>query len=104
MIPREFLGAHRDEILSRSRLRVSTRATPAPTVVEITDGLPLFLDQLSEALRRGRTNEAADHSELRESVTVSIFSIKGGLSRRSFMTTGTFAKSSRGLPWNSPLR
>lgn len=68
----EFLTSHRDEILSRSRARVATRACPEPTDLEITHGIPLFLDQLiatlAGALDRGHTisKDASHHGEIRQ--------------------------------------
>jgi signal transduction histidine kinase len=64
----EILLARRDELIERWRQRVlgtvSPRTLPAP---EIINSLPIFLEQLIEALRRARTaavaSPALDHSE-----------------------------------------
>ena len=56
-----------DEILEKARARVATRSAPPPTEVELTVGLPLFLDQLREALRRVRVREVADHDAIKRS-------------------------------------
>ncbi len=63
----EFLEEHRGEILARARLRVAARNAPRATDVELTTGLPLFLDQLREALRRSSSHEVLDHAEIEES-------------------------------------
>ena len=49
----EFLASHRDELVVRCRAKVATRPAPPPTEEEISNGVPLFLDQLSEELRQG---------------------------------------------------
>jgi signal transduction histidine kinase len=54
----EFLTANRDEIIARSRAKVAERAAPRPTEAELKNGVPLFLNQLIEALRvSGASNE-----------------------------------------------
>jgi signal transduction histidine kinase len=54
----EFITLNRDEIIRRCRTKVATRSSPAPTAAEIDHGVPLFLDQLVEALRRGQSSSA----------------------------------------------
>ena len=49
----EFIQTHRDEIIKRCRAKVATRSVPPPTSAEIDHGVPLFLDQLVEALHTG---------------------------------------------------
>lgn len=49
----EFIGLHREEIIRRCRSKVAGRSTPLPTRSEIDHGVPLFLDQLGDALRAG---------------------------------------------------
>ncbi len=66
----EFIGVHRDEILGRARTRVSLRDAPMATEAELTLGLPSFLDQLGEALRRASSHEAVDHLEITSSAKV----------------------------------
>lgn len=48
-----FIAGNRDEIIVRCRAKVATRLMPVPTDAEIDFGVPLFLDQLMEALRHG---------------------------------------------------
>src|SRR5687768_3010434 len=55
----EFIEIHRDEIIGRCRAKVAVRSVPPPTEAEINHGVPLFLDQLAEALRSGDTSAAA---------------------------------------------
>jgi len=49
----EFIAAHREELIRRCRAKVATRTMPPPTEEEIDFGVPLFLDQLVDALRLG---------------------------------------------------
>jgi signal transduction histidine kinase len=49
----EFIAVHRKEIISRCRMKVATRSVPPPSEAEIDHGVPLFLDQLIDALRLG---------------------------------------------------
>jgi signal transduction histidine kinase len=48
-----FIAANRQEIVTRCRAKVATRSIPAVTEAETEHGVPLFLDQLREALRLG---------------------------------------------------
>ncbi len=48
-----FVAANRGEIITRCRAKVATRSLPTPIEAEIDHGVPLFLDQLMDALRRG---------------------------------------------------
>ena len=75
----EFITLYRDEIIRRCRAKGAARSVSPPTDAEIAHGVPLFLDQLSDALRLGQT-ESADisasallhgHDLLRQGLTVS---------------------------------
>jgi signal transduction histidine kinase len=50
----DFIAVNRDEIISRCRAKVAMRSVPPATAVETDHGVPVFLDQLKEALRRGQ--------------------------------------------------
>ena len=52
----EFIAVNRDELISRCRSKVATRFLPPPTDAEIDHGVPVFLDQLIDALRLGLTS------------------------------------------------
>jgi signal transduction histidine kinase len=75
----EFIAVNRDEIISRCRAKVSARSTPPPTEAEIDHGVPVFLDQLTDALRLGLITSPAitrsaikhGHDLLRQGFTVS---------------------------------
>lgn len=65
---REFIMSNRDVILSRAHAHVLGRAGPYSTQkADRTKGLPIFLDQLSEALRKASVDELLDHNEIWES-------------------------------------
>jgi signal transduction histidine kinase len=55
----EFIGVNRDEIIRRCRAKVAARSSPPPTPAEIDHGVPVFLDQLCEALRERTASTAA---------------------------------------------
>ncbi len=59
----EFIRANRDEIISRCRAKVATRSMPPPTAAEIDHGVPVFLDQLVDALAAGRRIRSGDRPE-----------------------------------------
>jgi signal transduction histidine kinase len=48
----EFIATNREEIIRRCRAQVARRSIPSPTQAEIDHGVPVFLDQLADALRR----------------------------------------------------
>lgn len=48
----EFIIANREEIIARTRSKIAKRSAPTPTGQELKSGVPLFLDQLVETLRR----------------------------------------------------
>jgi signal transduction histidine kinase len=73
---RDFVNANRNQILAQARLRVIERSGAhavrqtilgAAADEDRTKGLPIFLDQLGEALRRARAHEKLDHTEIQES-------------------------------------
>lgn len=48
----EFPTFRRDEVIARPRARVANRTAPPPMEAELEHGVPLFLEQLAETLRR----------------------------------------------------
>jgi signal transduction histidine kinase len=54
----EFITLNRDTIIKRCRAKVAARSIPLPTETEINHGVPLFLDQLGNALRSGEAGSA----------------------------------------------
>ena len=48
----EFLVENREELIARARSKVVSRRVPQPTDYELQFGVPLFIDQLVETLRR----------------------------------------------------
>src|SRR3979409_430024 len=55
----EFIEINRGEIIRRCRAKVAVRSVPPPTRAEIDHGVPMFLDQLVEALRLGLSSSPA---------------------------------------------
>jgi signal transduction histidine kinase len=55
----EFITLHREEIITRCRAKVAGRSMPPPTESEIDHGVPMFLDQLVDALQSGSIGDAA---------------------------------------------
>ena len=51
----EFIGANRDEIIERCRAKAASRLVTPLTGAAMEHGVPLFLDQLANALRLGLT-------------------------------------------------
>ena len=49
----EFIAFNRDDIIQRCRAKVARRSVPPPAQAEIDHGIPVFLDQLGDALRLG---------------------------------------------------
>ena len=50
----EFVETYREAIIAKTRVKVSTRPWPPASTAELENGLPIFLDQLSETLRLGK--------------------------------------------------
>jgi len=63
----DFLRSHRDAIIARTRARVALRTSPEPTDVELTNGIPVFLDQLGDALRVAKSSDVIDHEQIGKS-------------------------------------
>lgn len=70
----EFLSENREELIRRCRAKVSKRAAPPVTALELEHGVPLFLEQLVEALRCEQANPSNHDGVLdsRHSTAVSI--------------------------------
>jgi len=64
---RDFVEANRDKILSEARERVIERSGASTSDPDRTKGLPVFLDQLEEALRKATAHEKLDHTEIQKS-------------------------------------
>lgn len=64
---REFVEANREKILAQAQERVVKRSGASTTDPDRTKGLPIFLDQLEEALRKATAHETLDHTEIQTS-------------------------------------
>jgi signal transduction histidine kinase len=58
----QFIALKRDEIIARCRVKVGVRSIPPPSDAEINHGVPLFLEQLVDALRSGTCGTEIDRS------------------------------------------
>jgi signal transduction histidine kinase len=47
----DFIIAHREQLIARTRAKIAKRLSPRPTETELNSGVPLFLEQLAETLR-----------------------------------------------------
>jgi len=65
----EFLVTNREAILANARERVAARQSPKPTDAELANGIPVFLDQLGDALRLASSSGGVAHDEIRASAT-----------------------------------
>ncbi len=59
-----FVDSNREIIIARLRERVLARTSPKPTSTELSRGVPLFLDQLVEALQLAKSTDVVDHVEI----------------------------------------
>ena len=66
---RDFVADNRGEILRRAHANVAKGNGSNAAETGLAKGLPVFLDQLCEALRRASTREKVDHAELLESAS-----------------------------------
>jgi signal transduction histidine kinase len=66
----EFIESHRTAILEGARARVSSRTSPRASEVELTNGIPVFLDQLGDALRLAHSSGIIDHEKLGQSAAL----------------------------------
>jgi signal transduction histidine kinase len=62
-----FIIENRDLIIARTRERVMMRTYPQPSEAEIANGIPVFLDQLCDALRLAKSSNVIDHDAINES-------------------------------------
>jgi signal transduction histidine kinase len=79
----EFLIARRADILERSRAKLVTGDRPVPTAAELTNGLPVFVDQLIAILGQEKSERAVGHLNVGLSA-----SLHGGELMRMGLTVG----------------
>jgi signal transduction histidine kinase len=63
----DFLVTNREAIIALTRACVASRTSPKPTDVELRHGVPVFLDQLGDALRVAKATEVIDHEQIGKS-------------------------------------
>lgn len=64
-----FVTAHREELVKLTREKIAQRTAPRADEEELQHGVPLFLDQLIQALQHGAARSAAAHQEMGEDAT-----------------------------------
>lgn len=63
----DFIVANRSAIITHSQRRLASRMTPKSTEAELKDGIPVFVDQLTEALRLAESSDVIDHEQMQAS-------------------------------------
>ena len=63
----DFVSSNRDAIIAGTQTRVASRTAPKPSDMELKNGIPLFLDQLADALRLAALGEVTNHEEMNKS-------------------------------------
>ena len=66
----QFIDLNREEIVRRCRAKVAGRALPPPTQAEIDHGVPLFLNQLLNALTLAREGRGPSNHAITESAVL----------------------------------
>jgi signal transduction histidine kinase len=56
----KFINSNRDAIIAEARVRLGARTTLRPTDTELMTGIPMFLDQLGDAVRLARAGSPPD--------------------------------------------
>ncbi|HEU4580207.1 MAG TPA: HAMP domain-containing sensor histidine kinase [Polyangiaceae bacterium] len=63
----DFLTTQREAIIAHAKARVAQRTCPKPSNIELTNGIPIFLDQLGDALRLAKSSVTVDHGQIGQS-------------------------------------
>lgn len=66
----EFVSAYREDIITRTREKLTNRPWPLASTSELANGVALFLDQLSRALEADATGAALSETAIAESATL----------------------------------
>ena len=62
----DFITTNRDAIITGARARVASRINPKQTDLELANGIPVFIDQLGDALRLAEATSALDREQIDE--------------------------------------
>jgi signal transduction histidine kinase len=63
----EFIAANRAAIIAQTRTRLASRQAPKATETQLAEGIPVFLDQVCDALRLARSSDVVDHKQIDQS-------------------------------------
>jgi signal transduction histidine kinase len=66
----DFLTANRSAIIAGAQARVAARTCPKPSQVELSHGIPVFLDQLVDALRLAESSDVIAHEQIAKSAGI----------------------------------
>ena len=66
----EFVAANRDLIIAQTRARVAARQSANSSDLDVQNGIPIFLDQLGDALRLAESSAVIDHAALSRSASM----------------------------------
>jgi signal transduction histidine kinase len=66
----DFIRTNRGEIIASARARIAARIFPKASDAELTNGVPVFLDQLGDALHLAKSSEEIDHAEMGRSAAL----------------------------------
>ena len=59
-----FLLNHREELIARCKRKVAQRPNRSPTSQQLSNGIPLFLDQLTRTLKAEEADETAESLQI----------------------------------------
>lgn len=63
----DFLRSNRSAIIAGAQARVTARTCPKPSQVELSHGIPVFLDQLIDALQLAESSDVIAHEQIAKS-------------------------------------
>lgn len=66
----DFVATNRNGIIAGARARVATRTCPKPTDAELTHGVPVFLEQLTSALRLAQSSDVVAHKQITDTASL----------------------------------
>jgi hypothetical protein len=65
----DFVISNRNAIIDGARARVALRTCPKPSDDELANGIPVFLDQLTLALRQAESSNVIAHGQLAQTAS-----------------------------------
>ncbi len=62
-----FIADNRATIVANNQKRASAREGPKPTEFALLKGIPIFVDQVCDALKLAESSDEVDHGQITES-------------------------------------